>query len=152
MRIEALLDTNVILASLDFDHEHHGPSSALLRTSGPDRFAVPAHTLAEAYSTLTRGGGSGPFNWSPAEAVAALDNIRSITVLLGLTAAQTFDAVRDYASAGGVGPRLCDKLIGQVAVAHGIKAIVSWNVRHMRGLFPELDVRTPSEWSAAKPS
>jgi len=73
--------------------------------------------------------------------------IRSITMLVGLTPAQTYDAVRDYAAEGGIGARVYDKLIGQAAVLHGIGAIVTWNARHMRGLFPDRDVCTPAEWN-----
>lgn len=72
-----------------------------------------------------------------------------MTVLVGLTAAQTFDAVRLYAQSGGVGARLYDRLIGQVAVVHGITTIVTWNTAHMRGLFPELIVGSPADFSAA---
>jgi len=46
---------------------------------------------------------------------------------------------------GGVGPRLYDRLIGEVALAHGIETIVTWNVGHMRTLFPALVVAAPNE-------
>ena len=75
---------------------------------------------------------------------AALDAVRARTVLVGLSPEQTYYAVRDYASGGGVGARVYDKLIGQAARLHGIPAIVSWNVRHLRPLFPDLDVRSPA--------
>ena len=58
-----------------------------------------------------------------------------MTILLGLTAPQTFDAIRSYSQTGGVGARLYDRLIGETAVVHGIKAIVTWNVGHMQSLF-----------------
>jgi len=31
---------------------------------------------------------------------------------------------------------------------HGIPGIVTWNVGHMRGLFPNLDVLTPEAFAA----
>jgi predicted nucleic acid-binding protein len=71
--------------------------------------------------------------------------VRTVTDLVGLTAAQTFDAVRRYAGDGGVGPRLYDRLIGEAAVAHGLARIITWNVTHMRRLFPGLTVVTPAE-------
>lgn len=149
MRIEALLDTNVIVAALADDHNDHRSSVVLLFDGAAPRFAVTAHVFAEAYNTLTRRGGAASFGWTPDRVMNALDTVRARTVLVGLSPEQTYDTVRDYASAGGVGPRVYDKLIGQAAVLHGIPAIISWNVRHMRGLFPELDVRTPDEWGAA---
>ena len=73
--------------------------------------------------------------------------MRAITGLVGLTAAQTFEAIGAYAASGGIGPRLYDALIGGAAVAHGIPSIVTWNVGHMRGLFPNLDVLTPETFA-----
>ena len=56
MKIDALLDSNVLIAMLVEAHEHHEPSLALLASEGDTQFAVAAHTYAEAYSTLTRRG------------------------------------------------------------------------------------------------
>jgi hypothetical protein len=74
---------------------------------------------------------------------SALQSLRAATVLLGLTPAQTFDAIGRYAAGGGVGPRLYDRLIGEVAVAHGLAMIITWNTSHMSGLFPGLRVVEP---------
>jgi len=82
------------------------------------------------------------------QAWAALASLRAITGLVGLTAAQTFEATGLYAASGGIGPRLYDALIGGAAVVHGIPGIVTWNVGHMRGLFPNLDVLTPEAFAA----
>jgi predicted nucleic acid-binding protein len=147
LEIDALLDSNVIIAMLVEAHEHHEPSIALL-AGGDDRtFAVAAHSYAEVYSTLTRKGERAPFRFSSDEAWAALESLRAVTVLLGLTPAQTFDAVRGYAASGGIGARLYDRLIGEVAAAHGLPKIVTWNGGHMRGLFQDIRVATPLEWS-----
>ncbi len=142
---DGLLDSNVLIALLAEAHEHHAASIALLLGDGGRRFAVAAHSYAETYSTLTRRGGPAPFGFAPGEAWAALESVRTVTDLVGLTAAQTFDAVRRYAGDGGVGPRLYDRLIGEAAVAHGLARIITWNVTHMRGLFPGLTVVTPAE-------
>lgn len=148
-RIEALLDTNVLVAASAPGHQHHEASAALLNGDDAERFAVADHSFAEAYNTLTRRGEFAPYRWTAQEAAVALAVIRSITMLVGLTPAQTYDAVRDYAADGGIGARVYDKLIGQTAVLHGIAAIVTWNARHMRGLFPDLKVVTPGEWPKA---
>ncbi|MGI8840718.1 MAG: type II toxin-antitoxin system VapC family toxin [Caulobacteraceae bacterium] len=148
MSADALVDSNVLIAALAPAHQHHAPSLALLEEPEPLAFAVAAHSYAEAYSTLTRGGQRGPFGFSPLEAMAALDSVRAASVLVGLTAAQAFDAMRDFARTGGIGARLYDRLIGEVAVMHGIGVIVTWNVRHMRGLFPNLKVVTPEGYAA----
>jgi predicted nucleic acid-binding protein len=147
LNARALLDSNVLIAMVVEAHEHHLASLALLTDRNPDDFAISAHSYAETYSTLTRGGAQGPFGFAPAEAWAAIESLRAVTTLVGLTAARTFDAVRAYAATGGVGTRLYDKLIGEAAVANRIPAIVSWNIGHMRGLFPDLIVVTPQGFS-----
>jgi predicted nucleic acid-binding protein len=144
-RPDGLLDSNVIIALLAEAHEHHASSIALFLDAADVRFAVAAHSYAEAYSTLTRRGGPAPFGFAPQEAWAALESMRAATDLAGLTPAQTFEAVRRYAADGGIGPRLYDRLIGEAALAHGLPRIITWNVVHMRGLFPNLEVVTPTD-------
>ena len=114
------------------------------------QFAIAAHSYAEAYSTLTRRGKHAPFRFSPDEAWAALESVRAATTLLGLTAPQTFDAIKTYSQAGGIGARLYDRLIGETAVVHSVPAIVTWNVGHMRSLFPALRVLAPKELGAER--
>lgn len=145
LKIDALLDSNVLIAMLVEAHEHHQSSLALLTREGGMQFAVAAHSYAEVYSTLTRSGERALFRFSPDEAWAALESVRAVTALLGLTAAQTFDAIRSYSQADGIGARLYDRLIGETALVHGLPAIVTWNLGHMRGLFPGLNVVTPLE-------
>jgi predicted nucleic acid-binding protein len=147
VKIDALLDSNVLIAMLVEAHEHHGPSLNLLVSDSAMQFAVAAHSYAETYSTLTRRGERAPFQLAPEEAWAALESVRAVTALVGLTAPQTFEAVRSYAQSGGIGARLYDRLIGEAAVTHGIPAIVTWNVGHMRSLFPNLSVSSPSDFA-----
>lgn len=153
MTAEALLDSNVLVAMLAEAHEHHQASLALMLGDSRPNFAVSAHSYAEAYSTLTRRGDHAPFRFTADEAWASLESVRAITALVGLTPAQTFDAIRSYAQTGGVGARLYDRLIGEAAAAHDIKTIVTWNVGHMHGLFPSLTVLTPKGFlEANRPS
>jgi predicted nucleic acid-binding protein len=142
-KLRALLDSNVVIASVAEAHEHHEPSIKLFGLSPAQSFAVASHSYSEAYSILTRKAQSSPFRWSSADAIAALESVAARCVLVGLTHAQTFDAIREFAKDGGIGPRLYDKLIGQTAVVNAIPAIVTWNVSHMNDLFPSLDVFDP---------
>jgi len=141
---EALLDSNVLIAAADDEHTHFGPSAALFE-SPPKRFAVSAHSLAETYSTLTRRRPGAGFGWRPADAQIVIESLAAEIVLVGLTPGQTLETVYAYAHSGGIGPRLYDRLIGEAAVRAGLKRIVTWNVSHMRGLFPTLDVLTPAD-------
>jgi predicted nucleic acid-binding protein len=146
LKAGALLDSNVLIAALAEGHEHHVASLALLLAEKRTKFAVAAHSYAEVYSTLTRKGDHGPFRYSPEKTWVALESVRAVTALIGLTAAQTFDAIRGFARDGGIGARLYDKLIGEVAVANEISVITSWNIGHMRSLFPALTVTTPKDF------
>lgn len=143
------MDSNVLIAIVAEAHEHHFPSLALFDGDRRAEFAVTAHSYAEAFSALTRRDALGPFRFSSAEALAALESVRAVTALVGLTAAQTFDAVRTYAQSGGIGARLYDKLIGEAAVVHEIPVLVTWNARHMRSLFPKLTISTPKDFGRA---
>ncbi len=143
MKIEALLDSNVVIAMVAEAHEHHAPSIKLLVDGDTAQFAIAAHSYAEAYSTLTRKGERSPFRFTAEEAWAALESVRAVTALVGLTAPRLFETIGSYAAGGGIGARLYDRLIGEVAVAHDIPCIVTWNVGHMRSLFPGMAVATP---------
>ncbi len=57
-----------------------------------------------------------------------------------------------FARTCGIGARLYDLLIGETAIMHGISTIVTWNVSHMRGLFPTLNVATPTQFKATRQS
>ncbi len=147
---DALLDSNVIVAVVAEAHEHHTASLALLTEPVGARLAVSAHSYAEAYSTLTRCGDRAPFTFTAGEAWASLASLRAVTGLIGLTPAQTFEATSRYAASGGIGPRLYGALIGEAAILHNIPGIVTWNIGHMRGLFPDLDVLTPEAFAARR--
>lgn len=140
-----LVDTNVIVAALAEAHEHHGPSLALFSTEPPLQLAVAAHCYAEAFTTLTRRGDHAPFRWPPNEAWAALESVAAVTQLVGLTPAQSFGAVRDFAGAGHIGARVYDYLIAQAAQSAGADMLVTWNVGHFRDLVDGVHVVTPAE-------
>lgn len=145
----ALLDSNVVIAAVAEAHEHHVASLALFE-NWPDRsFAVAAHSHAESYAVLTRPAKTAPFRWPPEDAWATLKSVAAVTVLIGLTHGQTFEGIRDYAAGGGTGSRLYDRLIGEAAVSNGIDCIVTWNGRHMSGLFERVRVVDPARFGAA---
>ena len=143
----ALLDSNVIIAMVAEAHQHHTASIALLASPDAPRFAVSAHSFAESYSTLTRRSAASPFRWSAEDAWAAIESVAAVTTLVGLTPGQTFDTLRDYAANRDVGARLYDRLIGQAAVQYDINTIITWNIGHMRDLFPDLNVLDPIAFS-----
>lgn len=142
----ALLDSNVVIASVAEAHEHHEASITLFVDRPARSLAVAAHSYSEAYSILTRRTQSSPFRWPASDAIAALESVAAKCVLVGLTHAQTFDAIKTFAAEGGVGPRLYDKLIGEAATLNGFECIVTWNRSHMSSLFPGIRVLDPIEF------
>jgi predicted nucleic acid-binding protein len=146
----ALLHSNVIIAVVAEAHEHHTASLALVTEGDAVSYAISAHSYAEVYSALTRRGKHAPFRFTADQAWAALESLRAITRLVGLTPSQIFDTVRAFADKGGIGARLYDALIGQAAIAHNIPCIVTWNIRHMSGLFPQLAILTPRSFLARR--
>lgn len=137
-----LVDTSVIVAAVAAAHDNHGPSLALFAAPAR-RLAVAAHCYAEAFATLTRRGDHAPFRWPGEEAWAALESVAAVTSLVGLSPAQSFAAVRDFAAAGHIGARLYDHLIARAALAAGADLLVTWNVSHFRSMAPTLTVHTP---------
>jgi len=143
--VKTFFDTNVIVANMDEAHEHHEWSSAILQqTSAPD-ILVSAHSLAEAFNRLTRGGASGTFR--PEGTAAALRDLSTTASVRALDTNETMDAISRFAAMGGARARLYDYLIGYVAVAvvERVERIITWNIRDMRPLFAHLDVITPKE-------
>lgn len=144
-RLTTLLDSNVIVAGVAGEHSHHDRSLPVLMAADPKTFAVAGHSYAEAFNTLTRKSGPAPYAWTPARAWAVIDRVGAVTTLVGLTPAQTVDAVKRFAGAGGRGARVYDWLIGTAAVEAGIRRIITWNVTDLRTLFPHLEVIDPTQ-------
>jgi len=145
-----LIDSNVVIASVVEAHEHHDASIALFSAFPVNSFAVAAHSYSEAYSILTKKAQASPFRWTAGDAIAALESVAARCVLVGMTHAQTFDAIRDFAAGGGVGPRLNDRLIREAALMNGIGCVITWNSSHMGSLFPKLEVLTPRQFAEAR--
>jgi predicted nucleic acid-binding protein len=144
--MRGLIDSNVLIAASDADHEHHADSLSFLRSVIDRRFVTSQRCTSETYSNLTRprrGGGAG---FTPSEAMAAIDRIEGKFDILSLTVANHHAALRAFANNGGTGPRVYDFLIGYAALVNGLPLIVTWNTRHFEPLFPSLRVTTPTQY------
>jgi predicted nucleic acid-binding protein len=145
----ALIDSNVVIASIFPDHDHHNASRSLLIGATGAGFAIAAHSCAESFNILTRQGGAFAYGYPPNLTIEAINRLASSLEVLSLSSYQMLDAIRHYAASGGIGPRLYDYLIGYVAVVHAIPSIITWNVKHMAPLFPASDVVTPAQFISA---
>jgi hypothetical protein len=79
LAIDAVVDSNVIIAALAGDHEHHAASADLFSEEQSFVLGLAAHSYAEVYSTLTRRGAHAPFRFPAEEAWAALESVRAAT-------------------------------------------------------------------------
>jgi predicted nucleic acid-binding protein len=139
--LTALLDSNVLVASLVEDHPGHGDCFQLL-SRGRD-CATAAHVLSELYNTLTK-----PrfYGWSSRQAAAAVSEFDRHLTVVGLDPATHVAAIGSFAALGGVGATVFDYLIGASARRAGLGQIVTFNVKHFTPYFPDLLVQTPAEY------
>jgi predicted nucleic acid-binding protein len=138
------VDTNVVIAALVTDHPHHQPSAALLELTDRANLCIPVHCLTETYAVLTRP----PFRWLAVEAWAGVRTIADASKSIGLSSAQSIEAIRLFAEMRGSGAKLYDFLIGRAALVSGLDTIVTWSTAHFRSLFPGLTILTPTEFIA----
>lgn len=118
-------------------------SATLIDRAKPETYATSRHCLTEFYNASTRRFAVDAEPLTPDAARGAIDVYVDILEVLETSAHQQIEAIRRFAELGGVGARVYDYLIGQVAVVHTIPLIVTWNVKHFTLLFPMLRIATP---------
>jgi len=138
-----LVDTNVIVATVIVEHFHHRASREACEILTDGSPLLTAHCVAEAYSTITRS--NGPYRLPRDLAWTMLASVIDGFTVVAMTAPQALDAVRRFSTLG-IGPRLYDYLIGATGEAHGVRTLVTWNVKDFAPLFPNLTVVTPDAY------
>lgn len=144
--MRGLIDSNVLIAASDGDHEHHDQSLKFVAAAADQFFVTTLHCTSECYSNLTRQRRSGGAGFTPAEAMAAIDSIERAFDVLSLSVADHHAALRGFAERGGAGPRVYDFLIGYTGLINGLPLIVTWNIRDFEPLFPGLRILTPTQY------
>ena len=147
MRPQALIDTNIIVAILATDHEHHADSIGLIERARDGTFAVAAHSLCETYTTLTQP--KGEYRFRPEQAYALIRSFVKIVKMIDISANETLNALGVFAGRKGVGGRVYDHMIGSAAIANGISVIITWDLSDFRSLFPQLTIVPPRDWNPA---
>lgn len=135
----AFLDTSILVAAFYADHQHHGPSIALLAEQKPSTGCTAAHCLAEVYSVLT--GMPGKERASPDEALLFLRDARARLRTTTLNDAEYAGALEAAAAAGLCGGSIYDALIAHCAAKSKARTLYSWNVRHFRRFGEALSIR-----------
>lgn len=136
-----LLDTSVIVASLDADEPHHSACDRLLGTGGHRLFS---HALAETFSILT--GSRMGRRLPPALATELIEQaVLPFVDLVHLTGRETLSALAEAARRGARGGAVYDLLHLFAARKSGAEALVTLDRRDFEALVRPGDpvVRTP---------
>lgn len=139
-----LLDTSCLVAAVCDWHRHHEPTRREIerRAAAGETPVLSAHSLAEAYSVLTRL--PEPHRLRPADALAVLEANWNDARLVALAPAAYRSALRRCRDAGIAGGAVYDALIASCARKARVATLVTWDVGAFeRFLEDEPAVRTP---------
>jgi predicted nucleic acid-binding protein len=128
--VSLLLDTSVIVASLDADEAQHAACDRLLARGGHRAYA---HALAETFSILT--GGRQARRLRPSLAAQLIeDSVLPYVVLVHLTGNETLKAIADSERRGARGGAIYDLLHLLAARKAGVEALVTLDLRDFQTL------------------
>lgn len=138
-----LCDTTCLVATVSSWHEHHDRTRSEIdrRANRGEELVLAAHSLAEAFSVLTRL--PAPHRLRAADALAAIEANWRSTPVVHLTGAETWGAIREAARLGASGGRTYDALIAQAALKVHAETILTWNVRDFSLFAAEIQVEAP---------
>jgi predicted nucleic acid-binding protein len=133
--MKVFLDTNVLVASVIEQHEHHQRAYAVLDRvhSGKDEGFVSAHGLAEVYAVLTKL--PAPFRHTPEQALLSVEeNIVKYFKITSLTATDYTGIIREAALAGVQGGTIYDAVLVKCAAKAEVEKLFTLNVRHFQSV------------------
>ena len=130
------IDTSVLVATAQVNHEHHTSSKELWNHCTRQGAAVSTHTMAEVYNTLTAMPPG--LRLSPRDGVLAVETFLKRLTPVMLTADEYLETLRRTANLGQSGGMIYDAL--HVACARKVDAahVYTWNVRHFKLVAPDL--------------
>ena len=134
--MKAFLDTSVLVATFDEDHEHHAPSIDLFLRFSKNDACCGAHSLAEVYSILT--GMPGKRRVSGDEALLFLGDIRERLTIVALNEREYFQMVQASAAAGLAGGVIYDAILGHCALKAKAEVIYTWSTKDFLRLSPAI--------------
>ncbi|MFZ0303242.1 MAG: PIN domain-containing protein [Terracidiphilus sp.] len=138
-RVKVFLDTSVLIAANDIDHERHAESRPLLAAATPRNCACGGHSLAETYANLSivKGGRL----QRPETALRLVEQIASRMMVVTLTPDEYISAIQGAAKLRVAGETIYDALLLKCARKVGAERIYTWNVRHFQLVAPDLTGR-----------
>jgi predicted nucleic acid-binding protein len=129
-------DTNLVVAASLPSHVHHEACHARLALIRESGCACAAHSMAEAFSVLTRM--PVPYRFPVAEAMRIVEYTMEYSTLVALTEIETVATLRSLAASGFGGGLIFDALLIACARKIGAKAIYTTNFKHFRRIAPDL--------------
>lgn len=132
--MKVLFDTSVIVAASLPKHPNHSPCFTQLQSAKNNQIQayISTHTLAEAYSVLTRMP-SQP-RMSPSDARILLGSYLSYLQAIALEAADYQAAINQMAALNLPGGGIFDALIAQAALKASVDRILTLNLNHFSRL------------------
>ena len=133
--MKIFLDTSVLIASVLEKHISHARSFAILERvlDGKDEGFVPAHSLAEMYSTLTRL--PVPFRHSPEQALLSIEeNVLPHFKISTLTERDYIALIREAALTGIQGGAVYDAVLLKSAGKIEPDRIYTLNLKHFEAV------------------
>jgi predicted nucleic acid-binding protein len=108
-RVKVFLDTSVLIAANDFDHERHAESRPLLAAATRENCACGAHGLAETYANLSivKGGRQ----QRPETALRLVEQMADRMMVVALEPEEYSTAIRDAAKLRIAGGTIYDALL-----------------------------------------
>src|SRR5688500_17151194 len=139
------IDTNCMVAAVCGWHAHHRAAVAEIdrRLDRGHKMLVPAHSLTEAYSVITRF--PAPHRLGPGEAWELLDvSFAGAGTVVTLTVPQHLALLARTAKDGLSGGRVYDALIAECAEKAGADTLLTFNARHFDPLPGDLTIAVPA--------
>jgi len=138
--VTLLLDTSVVVASLDADEPQHVECDRVLAAGGHKLYA---HALAEVFSILT--GGRHGRRLRPAFAAELIDDsVLPFVQLVHLTGKETMQTLSECESRGVRGGAIYDLLHLAAARKAGVEALLTLDLRNFQALARPGDPRIQS--------
>lgn len=141
-----LLDTSCLVAAVCSWHEHHPATRRALerRHAAGETAVLAAHSVAEAYSVLTRL--PDPYRLRPQDALDLMEANWSGARLVALTAAEYWRVLRRCRDAAIGGGAVYDALIAACALKARVATVLSWDTTAFeRFLEDEPAVKSPGD-------
>ena len=130
------LDTSVLVAAAIDTHVHFQPSIARIEEQRRAGMACSAHTLAEAYNTLTTY--RLPRRIRPREAYELIQRWKKLCRVIALSPQEYLAVLQAAAAREIAGAAIYDALHIACARKAGAERIYTWNTRHFKAVAPDL--------------